>query len=137
MMAIVNLFILPHIFQSTAVAAVDFSANTTFLDEPLPPTTTPRAQQPHTSDWISYLLALGLSHLPFEVDVPLWSRQISLGLVGVIILSSIQYVMRSISRALKLGSASVGGVVLLLGLAQLMVRSELSLSLSLSFVIVD
>ncbi|CED83743.1 Predicted G-protein coupled receptor [Phaffia rhodozyma] len=150
-MAIVNLFILPQIFLSDPSLSLSSPlANSTRSASILPSTmgTMPHnssstllssssssassnLHQNHTSDWISYLIALALSHLPFEVDVPLWSRQISLGLVGVIILSSIQYVMRSISRALKLGSASVGGVVLLLGLAQLMTLYLLSLLIQL------
>jgi hypothetical protein len=108
LMAIFNLFIFPRLFPSTT--------NTT---APTSPTGT---TQPH-SDWISYLVATALSHLPVDIDVAVWSRQISLAMVGVIIGSSVQYVMKWVARALRLGSASVGGVVLLLGLAQLMVST--------------
>lgn len=114
--ALFNLFILPRV-TSTA------SLSTLMSDTGKPDVVGSgvAAHQPH-SDWISFLVATALSHLPFDIDVAVWSRQISLGMVGVIIGASIQYVMRWVAKALKVGSASVGGVVLLLGLGQLMVR---------------
>lgn len=110
-MAAFNLFIMPRITSSPSLSAV--------MSSPSSMPATPA--QPH-SDWISYLVATALSHLPFDIDVAVWSRQISLAMVGIIIGSSVQYVMKWVAKALRLGSASVGGVVLLLGLGQLMVR---------------
>lgn len=76
-------------------------------------------------DWLSYLLALALSHLPFEVDVPLWSRLISLGLAGLIVASSVEYVLGWVRRVLgKVGGGRRGvrelGVMIL---GQLMVST--------------
>lgn len=79
-------------------------------------------------DWISFMLAFLLSHLPIPlidveaVDIPVWSRAISLGFTGLIILSSLAQVLRSLRRALKLTSKSVGASFLLLTLGQLFVR---------------
>ena len=73
-------------------------------------------------DWISFLIALGLSQLPNNsVDVALWARGISLLLTGLLILSSLAQVLRSVSRILRLTSKSVGIGFLLLSLGQLMV----------------
>jgi hypothetical protein len=134
-----NLFIFPRFISSpslnpTSSLASSFASSVTTSTH-LPSTSSMTTNPPTSSsstaatavshDWLSYLLALGLSHLPFPVDVPLWSRQISLGMVGVIIGSSVQYVMRAVAKLLRLGKASVGGVVLLLGLGQLMVSSSL------------
>lgn len=78
-------------------------------------------------DWISFMLAFLLSHLPIPlidveaVDIPVWSRAISLGFTGLIILTSLAQVLRSLRRALKLTSKSVGAGFLLLTLGQLFV----------------
>lgn len=75
-------------------------------------------------DWLSYLLALALSHLPFEVDVALWSRLISLGLAGLIVASSVEYVLGWVRRVLSRvggGRRGVGELGVLI-LSQLMVR---------------
>lgn len=56
-------------------------------------------------------------------DVALVARQISLVMVGVIIFSSIRVVFRGVTRALKVTSRNLGASLLLLLLAQLMVRS--------------
>lgn len=142
-MAIFNLFIWPRLFSPSDIVTTvplpnlgeSSSSNGTHGATPVPnpsPTlnTSATTHRPST-DWISYLLAIGLSHLPFDVDVPLLSRQISFALVGLIIASSIQYVLKSVARVLRLGGTSAGGGMLLLGLAQVMV-CYLSLSVSLS-----
>ena len=73
------------------------------------------------------MLAFLLSHLPIPlidveaVDIPVWSRAISLGFTGLIILTSLAQVLRSLRRALKLTSKSVGAGFLLLTLGQLFV----------------
>ena len=128
--AVFNLFILPRITSTASLSTLmSDTGNPDVVD-----TGAGAVHQPH-SDWISFLVATALSHLPFDIDVAVWSRQISLGMVGVIIGASIQYVMRWVAKALKVGSASVGGVVLLLGLGQLMVRPSFlpSLLFLLSF----
>ncbi len=76
-------------------------------------------------DWISFLIALGLSQLPFDMDVAVWSRGISLLLTGLLILSSLAQVLRSVSRILRLTSKTVGAGFLLLGLGQLFVSLNL------------
>lgn len=78
-----------------------------------------------TGDWLSYLLALGLAHLPFEVDVALWSRLISLGLAGLIVASSVEYVLGWVRRVLgRVGGGRRGvGELGALILGQLMVRA--------------
>jgi len=83
-------------------------------------------------DWISFLLALGISHLPtgvIDIDVAVWSRAISLLLTGLLILSSLTQVLRSLSRILRLTSKTVGAGFLLLSLGQLFVSGRLPSSL--------
>jgi hypothetical protein len=75
----------------------------------------------NSGDWISYLIAFTLSSLPIEVDIAVWSRAISLAFTGLIILSSLAQVLRSLARILKLSSKNVGAGFLLLILAQLFV----------------
>ncbi|KAK4685669.1 hypothetical protein P7C73_g4469, partial [Tremellales sp. Uapishka_1] len=85
-------------------------------------------------DWISFLLALGVSHLPtgsFDIDVAVWSRGISLLLTGVLILSSLTQVLRSVSRIVRLTSKTVGAGFLLLGLGQLFATYVISLLVQL------
>ncbi|GBE86872.1 hypothetical protein SCP_1001140 [Sparassis crispa] len=75
-------------------------------------------------DMMSTAIAHLLSLLPsVEIstkDIALISRQISLGLVGVIILSSIRLVLRGVARALRVTSRNLGASLMLLMLAQLM-----------------
>ncbi|KZT66792.1 hypothetical protein DAEQUDRAFT_695181 [Daedalea quercina L-15889] len=88
---------------------------------------TPQAgpqQSSRSVDMLSIGLAKLLSLLPSvqidESDVAIISRQISLGLVGVIILSSIRLVLRGVARALRVTSRNLGASLMLLILAQLM-----------------
>lgn len=93
-------------------------------------TTQPHQKGNTNGDWISFLLALSISHLPtgtLDIDVGVWSRGISLLLTGVLILSSLTQVLRSLTRVLKLTSKTVGAGFLLLSLGQLFVRSLLVL----------
>ncbi|KAL7421922.1 hypothetical protein Q5752_003694 [Cryptotrichosporon argae] len=90
-------------------------------------------------DWISFLLALGLAHLPAgalgldgdAVDVAFLSRSISLLLTGLLILSSLTMVLRSLSRVLRLTSKTVGAGFLLLALGQLWATYVISLLVQL------
>ena len=85
----------------------------------------PHAKGNTNGDWISFLLALSISHLPtgtLDIDVAVWSRGISLLLTGVLILSSLTQVLRSLTRVLKLTSKTIGAGFLLLSLGQLFVR---------------
>jgi hypothetical protein len=80
-------------------------------------------------DWISFLLALGISHLPtgvVDIDVAVWSRAIALLLTGLLILSSLAQVLRSVTRILSLTSKTVGAGFLLLSLGQLFVSVDTS-----------
>ncbi|TCD62664.1 hypothetical protein EIP91_006586 [Steccherinum ochraceum] len=58
-------------------------------------------------------------HLEPE-DIAVVSRQISLGLVGLIILSSIRRVLSGVARALRVSSRNLGASLMLLMIAQLM-----------------
>ncbi|KAF9497388.1 hypothetical protein BDN71DRAFT_1444856 [Pleurotus eryngii] len=81
------------------------------------------SQQTSYPDLITQFLAYLLSHISSEVnlaDVARMSRQISLVLVGVIILSSIRLVLRGVTRALHVSNRSLGASLMLLVLAQLM-----------------
>jgi len=87
---------------------------------------TPAQTQGSTSypDLITHLLAYLLSLAP-SINVSLEgvaviSRQISLALVGVIILSSMRLVLRGVTRALRVTSRNLGASLMLLILAQLM-----------------
>ncbi|KIO00063.1 hypothetical protein M404DRAFT_153718, partial [Pisolithus tinctorius Marx 270] len=78
-------------------------------------------------DVIAHVLAYLLSLLPFDgarrapgIDVPSLSRQISLALVGVIILSSIRVVLMGVMRVFRITSRSMSASLMLLVLAQLM-----------------
>ncbi|KAJ8469136.1 hypothetical protein ONZ51_g9199 [Trametes cubensis] len=91
---------------------------------PRSPPATPGESAPTNADVISFVLAYLLSHLPF-VQVPadkiaVISRQISLGFVGIIILSSIRRVLRGVARLLRVTSRSLGASLMLLTLAQVM-----------------
>ncbi|KAI0651100.1 Abscisic acid G-protein coupled receptor-domain-containing protein [Trametes meyenii] len=76
------------------------------------------------ADVVSFVLAYLLSYLPFvhlqQDKIAVISRQISLGLVGVIILSSIRRVLRGVARVLRVTSRSLGASLMLLTLAQVM-----------------
>ncbi|KAJ9103955.1 hypothetical protein QFC21_002418 [Naganishia friedmannii] len=83
-------------------------------------------------DWISYLIAWGLSQLPTGVaDVAVWSRAISLLLTGLLILSSLLQVLRSVAKVLRLTSKRIGAGFLLLTLGQLMSTYTISLLIQL------
>ncbi|WRT66521.1 uncharacterized protein IL334_003480 [Kwoniella shivajii] len=85
-------------------------------------------------DWISFLLALAISKLPtgfIDIDVPSWSRAISIILTGVLILSSLAQVMRSLNKVLRLTSKTVGAGFLLLSLGQLFATYVISLLVQL------
>ncbi|KAI0341159.1 hypothetical protein BDW22DRAFT_1446209 [Trametopsis cervina] len=76
------------------------------------------------TDFITILLAYLISFIPkvhLEHDaIVLISRQISLALVGIIILSSVRLVLRGVARALRVTSRNLGASLMLLMLAQLM-----------------
>ncbi|KAI0087512.1 Abscisic acid G-protein coupled receptor-domain-containing protein [Irpex rosettiformis] len=83
----------------------------------------PSGEGPRT-DFITVFLAYLVSlvptvHLEHE-DIALMSRQISLALVGIIILSSIRLVLRGVTRALRVTSRNLGTSLMLLIVAQLM-----------------
>ncbi len=59
-----------------------------------------------------------------DIDVAVWSRAISLLLTGLLILSSLTQVLRSLSRILRLTSKTVGAGFLLLSLGQLFVSGR-------------
>ncbi|KAF9239455.1 Abscisic acid G-protein coupled receptor-domain-containing protein, partial [Melanogaster broomeanus] len=79
-------------------------------------------------DVIAHALAYVLSLLPFHgsgsgqlsINVPSLSRQISLVLVGVIILSSVRVVLKGVTRAFRITSRNISASLMLLLLAQLM-----------------
>ncbi|KAJ7607545.1 G protein-coupled receptor 89 [Roridomyces roridus] len=80
-------------------------------------------------DIVTSILANVLQHLWPEVhleDVARATRHLSLMLVGVIVMTSIRLVLRSVTRALRLPSRTVGASLMLLLLAQLMVTYLLS-----------
>lgn len=78
-------------------------------------------------DVIAHVFAYLLSLLPLDgarrvsgIDVPSLSRQISLALVGVIVLSSIRVVLMGVMRVFRITSRSMSASLMLLFLAQLM-----------------
>ncbi|KIK98272.1 hypothetical protein PAXRUDRAFT_824019 [Paxillus rubicundulus Ve08.2h10] len=79
-------------------------------------------------DIIAHVFAYLLSLLPFHgpgsgslsIDVPSLSRQISLALVGAIILSSVRVVLEGVTRAFRITSRNISASLMLLLLAQLM-----------------
>ncbi|KAH7882056.1 Abscisic acid G-protein coupled receptor-domain-containing protein [Phlebopus sp. FC_14] len=81
-------------------------------------------------DLIAHVLAYLLSLLPFRdassssgsfsIDTPSLSRQISLALVGVIILTSVRVVLKGVTRAFRITSRNISASLMLLLLAQLM-----------------
>ncbi|OCB86065.1 hypothetical protein A7U60_g6963 [Sanghuangporus baumii] len=76
------------------------------------------------TDLIAHFLTYLVSLLPFVYlnagGISAIARQVSLGLVGIIILSSVRFVLRAVSRILKITSQNLGASLLLLILAQLM-----------------
>ncbi|ODO09120.1 hypothetical protein I350_02720 [Cryptococcus amylolentus CBS 6273] len=85
-------------------------------------------------DWISFFLALAISKLPkgfADIDVPTWSRGISLVLTGILILSSLAQILRSLSKILRLTSKTVGAGFLVLSLGQLFSTYVISLLIQL------
>ncbi|OCH88954.1 hypothetical protein OBBRIDRAFT_813398 [Obba rivulosa] len=91
---------------------------------PLRPRATPDESSTTGADMISTWLAYSVSLVSSGDTDPekllAVSRQISLGLVGVIILSSIRLVLRGVARALRVTSRNLGASLMLLILAQLM-----------------
>ncbi|EPQ55979.1 hypothetical protein GLOTRDRAFT_40958, partial [Gloeophyllum trabeum ATCC 11539] len=85
-----------------------------------------RSRESNTSspDLITHYLVRLLSFFPAldipEKDVALVARQISLALVGVIILSSIRLVLRGVARVLRVTNRNLGASLMLVVLAQLM-----------------
>ncbi|TDL26846.1 hypothetical protein BD410DRAFT_472119 [Rickenella mellea] len=89
--------------------------------------TDPSKSTPSTTtypDIITHLLAYLVSLLPsMELtvdDISAISREISLGLVGVIIISSFRVLLRGVSRVVRLSSRNLGASLMLLVVAQLM-----------------
>ncbi|KAL5520503.1 hypothetical protein ACEPAG_9727 [Sanghuangporus baumii] len=76
------------------------------------------------TDLIAHFLTYLVSLLPFVYlsagAISAIAQQVSLGFVGIIILSSIRFVLRAVSRILKITSQNLGASLLLLILAQLM-----------------
>ncbi|EKM52448.1 uncharacterized protein PHACADRAFT_164382 [Phanerochaete carnosa HHB-10118-sp] len=91
---------------------------------PRRPRASPSDTGRRTTDVITVCLAYLLSLIPaVHVDadgIAMLARQISLALVGVIILSSIRMVLRGVARALRVTSRNLGASLMLLMLAQLM-----------------
>ncbi|OJT11296.1 Golgi pH regulator [Trametes pubescens] len=91
---------------------------------PRAPPSAPGESSTTNADIVSFVLAYLLSYLPFihlpQDKISVISRQISLGLVGAIILSSIRRVLRGVSRLLRVTSRSLGASLMLLTLAQVM-----------------
>ncbi|TFK19653.1 hypothetical protein FA15DRAFT_674243 [Coprinopsis marcescibilis] len=76
------------------------------------------------SDLLSSALAYGFSHLSSSTiqleDIASFSRQLSLVLVGLIIVTSVRYVLRGVARVLRISSRSLGASLMMLVLAQIM-----------------
>jgi Gpi18-like mannosyltransferase len=69
---------------------------------------------------------VALSNFPsIEINVALWSRTISLFLTGVLILSSLAQILRSVGKIVRLTSKTAGASFLLLGLGQLFASQNL------------
>ncbi|KAG6374112.1 G protein-coupled receptor 89 [Boletus reticuloceps] len=86
----------------------------------------PLSTDDKTSDIIAHISAHLVSLLPAatgktSIDVPSLSRQISLVLVGAIILSSVHLVLRGVARVFRITSRNISASLMLLLLAQLMV----------------
>ncbi|KAG2005481.1 ICS [Coprinopsis cinerea AmutBmut pab1-1] len=78
----------------------------------------------HYSDLLSNALAYGISRIPSisiqTDDIASFSRQLSLIFVGIIILTSVRYILRGVSRLLRVSSRNLGASLMLLFLAQIM-----------------
>ncbi|EIW76593.1 hypothetical protein CONPUDRAFT_92600 [Coniophora puteana RWD-64-598 SS2] len=85
-------------------------------------TTSPSSYGDIVAHALAYLLSLlpAVSHRAGELDVAGLSRQISLALVGVIILSSLRVVLRGVTRLCRTTSRSLSASLMLLVIAQLM-----------------
>ena len=72
------------------------------------------------------MLLSRISSVEFKTeDIASFARQLSLILVGIIILSSIRMVLRGATRALHITSRNLAASLMLLSLAQIMVRAYL------------
>ncbi|RPD63395.1 hypothetical protein L227DRAFT_497439 [Lentinus tigrinus ALCF2SS1-6] len=91
---------------------------------PRSPPSAPGESGSTSADVVSVVLAYMVSFLPLvnvaQDKVAVISRQISLALVGVIILSSIRRVLRGVASILRVTSRSLGASLMLLTLAQVM-----------------
>ena len=86
------------------------------------PASEPDVKGNSNGDWISYLVAVALNNFPaININVALWSRTISLLLTGVLILSSLAQILRSVGKIVRLTSKTAGASYLLLALGQLFV----------------
>ncbi|KAJ3542078.1 hypothetical protein NM688_g6011 [Phlebia brevispora] len=107
----------------TVMAAVNVMSPTRVSDAPAPTPQEPVRPRTNT-DVLTILLAHALSLFPSiqlsPDEVAVVSRQISLGLVGIIILSSIRTVLRGVARALRVTSRRLGASLMLLMFAQVM-----------------
>ncbi|ORY32871.1 Abscisic acid G-protein coupled receptor-domain-containing protein [Naematelia encephala] len=125
------LMCLPSIFFSP-LSTSNIPSDETSL--PSSETDNPKEKGNTNGDWISFVLALGLAHLPtgaVDIDVAVWSRAISLLLTGLLVLSSLTQVLRSLGKVLRLTSKTVGAGFLLLSLGQLFATYTISLLVQL------
>jgi hypothetical protein len=97
-----------------------------FLPKALLNVVHPRPRQTQSPDLLSELLAQVLAHAPVrvlrEADAGALARQLGLALVGWILLGSVRSLLRGGSRVLRLARRAPRAALLLLALAQLMVR---------------
>jgi hypothetical protein len=97
----------------------------------VPSDSQPQQETTNFADLLAALLGYVVSRTPSSsqlqtrVDISLVARQISLVLVGLIILSSIRLVLRGVTRFLRVTSRNLGASLMLLVLAQLMVSGKL------------
>ncbi|ORX35751.1 Abscisic acid G-protein coupled receptor-domain-containing protein [Kockovaella imperatae] len=92
------------------------------------PGTADRDKGNTNGDWISFLLALGVSQLRIpNFNVALWSRAISLLLTGLIVLGSLAQILRSVGRVIRLTSKTAAVGFFLLSLGQLFSTYVISL----------
>lgn len=59
-----------------------------------------------------------------DINVSMWSRTISLVLTGLLILSSLAQILRSVSKIVRLTSRTAGAGFLILSLGQLFVSDN-------------
>lgn len=72
-------------------------------------------------DFVSYSLAWLLHLFSIEVDIAAWTRQISLMLIGVLIIMRMRIVLQYLSSAFKLASTGASSSFLVLFLAEITV----------------